>query len=168
MTFGICRIRKCIVFWGSLYLRLSICYVCRIKRALLPLQCSTFSSVQYRRANLSCTSTKHILRLFESFKYGKGEKMANMRQQSKGREKERDILGDTPPQFWLLSRRNFGYFPAVWLISRLAVHFPTRFWLMSPRWLISRLILWLMTRPAVDVAPCCWFHAFLTFFYFRV
>ena len=31
--------------------------------------------------------------------------MANMRQQSKGREKERDILGDTPPQFWLLSRR---------------------------------------------------------------
>ena len=27
--------------------------------------------------------------------------MANMRQQSKGREKERD----TPPQFWLLSRR---------------------------------------------------------------
>ena len=80
--------------------------------------------------------------------------MANMRQQSKGREKERDILGNTPSQFWLLSRRNFGYFPAVWLISRLAVHFPTRFWLMSPRWLISRLILWLMTRPAVDVAPC--------------
>lgn len=36
--------------------------------------------------------------------------MANMRQQSKGREKERDILGDTPSQFWLLSRRNFGYF----------------------------------------------------------
>ena len=60
--------------------------------------------------------------------------MANMRQQSKGREKERDILGDTPSQFWLLSRRNFGYFPAVWLISRLAVHFPTRFWLISPRW----------------------------------
>ena len=30
--------------------------------------------------------------------------MANMRQQSKGSEKERDILGDTPPQFWLLSR----------------------------------------------------------------
>ena len=74
--------------------------------------------------------------------------MANMRQQSKGREKERDILGDTPSQFWLLSRRNFGYFPAVWLISRLAVHFPTRFWL------IPCLILWLMTRTAVDVAPC--------------
>ena len=58
--------------------------------------------------------------------------MANMRQQSKGREKERDILGNTPPQFWLLSRRNFGYFPAVWLISRLAVHFPTCFWLIPP------------------------------------
>ena len=56
--------------------------------------------------------------------------------------------------YLVIPRRNFGNFPAVWLISRLAVHFPTRFWLMSPRWLISRLILWLMTRPAVDVAPC--------------
>ena len=50
--------------------------------------------------------------------------------------------------YLVIPRRNFGYFPAVWLISPLAVHFPTRFWL------IPCLILWLMTCPAVDVAPC--------------
>ena len=74
--------------------------------------------------------------------------MANMRQQSKGREKERDILGDTPPQFWLLSRRVIdippcGSFPDLFLANS-----------PPPPWLISCLILWLMTRPAVDVAPC--------------
>ena len=57
--------------------------------------------------------------------------------------------------YLVIPRRNFGYFPAVWLIFRLAVDFPTRFWLIPPSpWLISCLILWLMTRPAVDVAPC--------------
>ena len=61
--------------------------------------------------------------------------MANMRQQSKGREKERDILGDTPSQFWLLSRRNFGYFPAAILVT-----FPPQFWLLS--------------RRVVDIPPC--------------
>lgn len=114
-----------------------------------------FSSVSPLKRK--CISTKHILRLFESFKNGKGEKMANMRQQSKGREKERDILGDTPPQFWLLSRRVVdippcGSFPDLFLANSPP----------PPPWLISCLILWLMTRPAVDVAPCGWFHAFLT------
>lgn len=50
--------------------------------------------------------------------------MANIRQQSKGREKERDILGDTPPQFWLLSRRVVdippcGSFPDPFLANSL-------------------------------------------------
>ena len=55
--------------------------------------------------------------------------------------------------YLVIPRRNFGYFPAVWLISRLAVHFPTRFWLIPPPppWLISCLILWLMTRLMLDV-----------------
>ena len=34
--------------------------------------------------------------------------------------------------YLVIPRRNFGYFPAVWLISRLAVHFPTGFWLIPP------------------------------------
>ena len=61
------------------------------------------------------------------------------------------ILVTFPPQFWLLSRRNFGYFPAVWLISRLAVHFPTRFWLIPPPPLVDFL-----PHFVVDDTPRGW------------
>ena len=41
--------------------------------------------------------------------------------------------------YLVIPRRNFGYFPAVWLIFRLAVDFPTRFWLIPPLPLVDFL-----------------------------